>query len=408
MAKHRILRRYVETYIRVLTADPRTDVLRLNLVDGFAGGGVYVDPMTNLRHPGSPAILLDAVRSAEAATNVGRAKPLRVDARFFFVDDDPAAIACLKVVLGQRETWSQEVGNVHVIPGRFEEHLDDIVDKIASRSGTAKRTIFVLDQYGYTAAPPPLLRRIFERLPRAEVFLTLAVGWAASYLGDLRAVALKLGIARDVLDRLADGGDDGPSLDEPSTRATLMKLQILLKDVFTTGIGSTYYTPFFIVSRESNRCYWFLHMANSHRANDVVKALHWEVENHFDHFGGEGLGMLGYDPAKDPEVTGQPLLPFCFNDAARSRTRTALAQTLATRIDRSFPDGVTLDGLYAHVCNETPADRAILRQTVSDLCSEGELKKHGAKGERRAASTTLRGDDVIRVPRQSRFMFPHR
>jgi three-Cys-motif partner protein len=369
---------------------------------------VYIDPKTNISHPGSPAILLDAVRVAEAATNVGRAKSLRVDARFFFVDDDPAAIACLKAVLEKRETWTRETGNVHVISGRFEDRLDDIVDKIASGTGTARRTLFVLDQYGYTAAPPPLLRRIFERLPKAEVFLTLAVGWAAAYLGDLRTVAAKIGIAPDVLDRLADGGDDGPSLDEPSTRVTLMKLQVLLKDVFTTGIGSTYYTPFFIVSRESNRCYWFLHMANSSRANDVVKALHWEVENHFDHFGGEGLGMLGYDPAKDPEVTGQPVLPFCFDDAARSRTRKALAETLAARIDRSFPDGVSVDALYAHVCNETPADQSILRQTVADLCREGELQKRGAEGERRAPSTPLRGDDVVSVSHQGRFAFPRR
>jgi three-Cys-motif partner protein len=182
LAKHRILRRYVETYVRVLTADPRTDVLRLNLVDGFAGGGIYVDPTTRLSHPGSPAILLDAIRSAEAAANVGRAKQLRVDARFVFIDDDPSAISCLKAVLAKRESWAQESGRVTILPGKFEHQLDAVIDRIAGRSGTAKRTIFVLDQYGYTAAPPLLLRRIFERLPRAEVFLTLAVGWAAAYL----------------------------------------------------------------------------------------------------------------------------------------------------------------------------------------------------------------------------------
>jgi three-Cys-motif partner protein len=333
---------------------------------------------------------------------------LRVDARFVFIDDDPSAISCLRAVLARRESWAQENGRVTILPGKFEQQLDNVIDRIAGRSGTAKRTIFVLDQYGYTAAPPLLLRKIFERLPRAEVFLTLAVGWAAAYLSDLRTVAEKLGIARDVLDRLSAEGEEGPALDEPGVRPTLLKLQILLKDVFTTEIGSTFYTPFFIVSRESNRCYWFLHMANSARANDVVKALHWEVENHFDHFGGEGLGMLGYDPGRDPDLALQPSLPFCFDSAARMRTRGALLQTLVSRIERDFPNGVSLQSLYAHLCNETPADQAILGGAVSELCSERELEKQGADGERRALSTPLQNDDVVRVSHQARFSFPTR
>ena len=62
LAKHRILREYVEEYVRVLTSNPRIDRLVLNLVDGFAGGGLYVDHAApTIIHPGSPQILLDAV-----------------------------------------------------------------------------------------------------------------------------------------------------------------------------------------------------------------------------------------------------------------------------------------------------------------------------------------------------------
>src|SRR5262245_48031583 len=106
LAKHRILREYVEEYVRVLTANPRTDKLRLNLVDGVAGGGIYVDPRTGLSQAGSPIVLLDAVRAAEAAANVSRAKPLRVDARYFFVDQDSSAVACLRETLRRRSDWA--------------------------------------------------------------------------------------------------------------------------------------------------------------------------------------------------------------------------------------------------------------------------------------------------------------
>ncbi|SUC82863.1 Uncharacterised protein [Pseudomonas aeruginosa] len=29
--------------------------------------------------------------------------------------------------------------------------------------------------------------------------------------------------------------------------------------------------------------YWFIHLANSYRANDVMKAIHWKYGNNFSH-----------------------------------------------------------------------------------------------------------------------------
>jgi three-Cys-motif partner protein len=40
-AKHAVLRQYAATYVEVLTANPRREVLKLTIVDGFAGGGQY-------------------------------------------------------------------------------------------------------------------------------------------------------------------------------------------------------------------------------------------------------------------------------------------------------------------------------------------------------------------------------
>lgn len=404
LAKHRILREYVQSYIRILTANPRTDRLLLNLVDGFAGGGTYVDPRTRLAHPGSPVILLDAVHGAEGAANVSRTKPLQIDARYFFVDQDASAIACLRQVLAQRQTWANEQPSVFVTQGAFEDHLDGVIEKITSR-GHAHRSIFVLDQYGYTATPPSLLRRIFASLPNAEVFLTLAVGWAIAYLPDVRAAAEKIGIGGEVLDRMSQDGDDGFPIDDAEIRPKLHQLQTLLKDVFTTQIGSTYFTPFFIVSRESNRSYWFLHMANNPRANDVVKDLHWKIENHFEHYGRPGLAMLGYDPDKDPDVTGQLILPFRFDDQARTRTHGSLVESLGSRIAAISPDGIAFDHLFTQVCNETPATKAMLAAAVRDLCVAGELEKAGGQGENRAPATALKPDDIVRPARQRTFSF---
>jgi three-Cys-motif partner protein len=403
LAKHRILREYVEEYVRVLTSNPRIDRLVLSLVDGFAGGGLYVDHATpTVVHPGSPQILLDAVFRAEAAANATRKKPFHIDARYFFVDSAPSAIFCLRRVLSGRPRWHSESPRVQVIEGAFDANLDQIIATIGER-GTAGRSIFVLDQYGYTAAPLSVLARIAGALPKAEIFLTLAVGWIVAYLADLKTAATKLGMSAAFVNRLTEYGDEGVPLDDPDARPTFRALQILLKDVFTTHVGTAFYTPFFIVSRDSNRAYWFLHLANSPRAHDVVKALHWKIENHFQHFGGAGLDMLGYDPDHDPDVTHQ--LPFQFDDPARVWTRQALQETVTARIGRDFTGGVRFDNLFSSICNGTPATKAMLAETVSTLCTEGELEKRGGGGEARARTTKPKDDDIILVARQRTWSF---
>lgn len=83
-----MVRAYVERYIRVLTADPRIDVLRINFVDGFAGGRLYRH--NGSPHLGSPLLLLDTVRATAQAIRAERIKPFEIRARYFFVEHHPA------------------------------------------------------------------------------------------------------------------------------------------------------------------------------------------------------------------------------------------------------------------------------------------------------------------------------
>ncbi len=403
LAKHRILREYVQRYIQVLTAAPGMDVFRISLVDGFAGGGEYQNGQTGLICPGSPQILIEAVRAAEVAVNASRSKALKIDARYVFVEKDPSVAAYLREVLRKRGDEPADDGVVRLLEGEFEGHVDAIISGIKSR-GRAHRAIFVLDQYGYTGVPVSTLTRIFHELPHAEVFLTLAVGWITAYLPNSRTAAERLGLSSEMISRLCATEEEALealmilSADQISSRSSES-----LHHGFTAEVGSTYYTPFFIVSRESNRPYWFLHMANSARANDVVKSLHWEVENHFQHFGGAGLMMLGYDPNADPELTRQTA--FLFDNEAKVRTRDALMASLPARLASAHPGGVAFDELFGEVCNETPATRELLSVSVRDLCVAGELEKGGGTGERRAPTTLPHGDDLVRVARQGRLVF---
>jgi len=402
LAKHRILREYIEQYLEVVTVNPAMDSVRITLVDGFAGGGEYVDPRTSTLHPGSPLILLDAVRASEARINLKRTKPLKIDGRYFFIEKDPTVATYLREVLRKRGDAPETNAQISVLEGAFEDRLDPIIASIKSR-GRAGRAIFLLDQYGYTGVPMRSLQRIFSELPKAEVFLTLAVGWMTAYLPTAGVAAERLGIRPEVMKRLAALTEADFDVADPLRRPDLLAIQQLLHYASTTEVGSTYYTPFFIISRESNRPYWFLHMANSARAHDVVKELHWKIENNFTHYGSAGLSMLGYDPAEDPEVTGQ--MAFDFNDAARARTRASLIQDIPRRLNSKFSAGVKFGNLVEATCNETPATRALVAEVVRELCMQGDVEKRGGEGERRAITTLPLGDDLVRVARQGILRF---
>lgn len=316
------------------------------------------------------------------------------------MEKEPTVVAYLQEVLRKRGDTPKDDGYIRILPGVFEEKIDSIITHIKSR-GKAHRAIFVLDQYGYTGVPVAIIARIFQELPNAEIFLTLAVGWITAYLPNARVAAEKLGLNQKTFARLCAGADEELDINDPNKRPDLLAVQRLLHHVFTNEVGSRFYTPFFIISRDSNRPYWFLHMANNPRANDVVKTLHWEIENHFEHFGRSGLVMLGYDPSADNEVIDQ--LKFQFDDQAKESTHTSLLVDIPQRIFDKYPDGVTFGKLFQDTCNETPATKKLIAEAVSKLCIEGELEKVGVNGERRASSTLPFDDDEIWISSQTKF-----
>ncbi|MDB5392403.1 MAG: hypothetical protein JWM11_8049, partial [Planctomycetaceae bacterium] len=72
--KHDVLRSYLEQYVETLTVNPRREKLTLTLVDGFSGGGNYLDKLTGKVCFGSPLIMLEAMKIAEARVKEGRIK----------------------------------------------------------------------------------------------------------------------------------------------------------------------------------------------------------------------------------------------------------------------------------------------------------------------------------------------
>ncbi|WP_322035546.1 three-Cys-motif partner protein TcmP, partial [Burkholderia cenocepacia] len=83
--KHSIVEQYVQQYIETLMSMPTMPKLTLTLVDGFAGGGEYLNGKAE-SVDGTPLLMMRGAHVARANLNVGRRTLREVDAEFFFVE----------------------------------------------------------------------------------------------------------------------------------------------------------------------------------------------------------------------------------------------------------------------------------------------------------------------------------
>ena len=128
IAKHRILQAYLAAYFRTLVSSPSQEVMRLTLVDGFAGGGMYVHDDTMVSVKGSPFIFLEATREAEFLINKDRHKPVQLQVDYFFTEADKHAHQHLDKVL-RDAGYGDRIGNgIYLHHARFQDQADSIIE----------------------------------------------------------------------------------------------------------------------------------------------------------------------------------------------------------------------------------------------------------------------------------------
>lgn len=403
VAKHRILEAYLAAYFRTLVSSPNQDVLKLTLVDGFAGGGLYVHQDTRELVQGSPFIFLKATREAEYLINKDRRKPIRLLVDYFFTEADPHAHKHLDKVLREAGYGAQIGNGIYLEHARFQDKADAIIEFIKKKSPRNGRSIFALDQYGYKEVPTHLMRKIFEALPSAEVILTFGVDSFMNFANDGEQV-------KDLLDGL--GLPDifaGMSIEEikASDRDWRLFLQSTLYRRLVENCGARHFTPFFIRNRGGHGDYWLIHMSQHHRARDVMTEVHWANNNYFIHYGGAGLDMfqmVGYDPAHDSNYLRQSALGFEFDDVAKHASISALNEHIPRRVYADHT-GISFGELFATTCNSSPASARIYRESVGQLIAERVIEVMPAEGGTRRSAAQIKPTDQLVAPRQRAIQF---
>lgn len=344
VAKHDVLRTYLIDYIQTLVVSPQQEELRVTLVDGFAGGGIYIHDTTRQTVHGSPFVFLQSAEAAAEALNRGRQKPLRLNIDYFFVELDKNACASLQRTL-IAQGYEPRIGrDIHLCNSAFESQVEPILQFIASKSPKAGRSIFLLDQYGYSEVPTAQIRRIFQTLPAAEVILTFNVDAFLTYASDSDTTKKTLGDI-GIPDVLRGRTIEDIKRNERDWR---LYIQSCLYRELVEACGARFYTLFFIRT-EGHGDYWLVHLSQHPRARDVMARVHWSKNNNFIHYGGAGIDMfraLGYSAARDRDFTGQDAFGFCFDDHAGESSIGSLMTQLPQLI-YARDDGLSFGELFA-------------------------------------------------------------
>ncbi len=285
-AKLEVLRSYLREYFDRLNVNPQREEFKLDLIDGFAGGGTFRDGDTVVS--GTPLVMLEEAAAAKDRLNENRVKRLHVDCKFYFIDKEKAHTDHLRKAL-QEHGHNIDDERIVVRNSLFENELENILNSIRQRQPRSGRAIFLLDQTGFSQVELALVSRIFNQLPAAEVILTFAADALVNHLAQTPQIAKAVAPLQLTDSQIQDliqfrDGDGGRAL-----------VQRTLRDHTRIVTGATYDTPFFIRPRSSRRALWFLHLSRHPTARDVMIQQHWNIQNTFVHYGRGDFGMLGWD-----------------------------------------------------------------------------------------------------------------
>ena len=385
-AKLDVLRSYLRAYFDRLNSIPHREDFKLDLVDGFCGGGTFQDGDQIVA--GTPLIMLEELDSAKKRLNRNRTKPLHFDCKCYFVDVNASHTDHLRKVLAER---GYEVDNDKIVlrNSRFEDEFESILTNIRQRHPRAGRAIFLLDQTGFRQVELALVARILRKLPTAEVILTFAADALVNHLAQTPSLIKAVSPLQLTESQIHDflqfkDGDGGKAL-----------VQRTLREHIRIVTGAPYDTPFFIRPRQSRRALWFLHLSQHPTARDVMIRCHWEIQNMFEHYGSGDFDMLGWDALSSGNL---PL--FHFEDFEAKQMKEQLLGSMPRELFSLVSEApITVDGMRHMFANRTAARFSDLDEVVLRLFQEKEFDILNPDGKKRSRNLKrLSPTDRIALP----------
>lgn len=398
--KHALLRSYLIDYFLTLIPLPHQDKIQLTIVDGFCGGGLYLNEAGE-EVSGSPLIILQAIREAEALVNLRqeRRKSVKIDVELICIDASHRSLDYLRRLLKARGYGAELAAKkVRLVKGQFSEHCPAAIQRCHDRSRRSGRALFILDQYGYSDVPMQSLRDIFAKLKSAEVILTFYIDALISFISEHNLAAFEKATGFTSSVRAIDIDEIKRS---PYWR---VHLQSSLYQNITEQCAARFHTPFFIRPERGHGDFWLLHLSQHWKARDVMTSTHWKHHNHFSHYGDAGFNMFSTGYITKIDAEHRPQTGFDFSEVAATTSKKTMRDQIPAILHEGAA-GMTFEQFFLKLINTTPATREMVKDTLLELHQGGEIVILNDLGDRSKARINLERDHVLCLPSQRSFSF---
>ncbi|BAY13484.1 three-Cys-motif partner protein TcmP [Calothrix sp. NIES-2098] len=183
-AKHKIYEDYIQRYIVTLCGNNRGKRKTVTFIDGFCGGGMYLDPdNNNALWSGSPIRMIEIVANALDIVKRDKSKPdYELDVKFIFIDSEPDHLDCLKVQMKESglDRYLSNPEKCEFIIGEFENCIDKCLIEVNRRRGSS---LFLLDPFGWSHVSMESIRRIIS-LGKSEILYTYMIDDIIRFLSE--------------------------------------------------------------------------------------------------------------------------------------------------------------------------------------------------------------------------------
>lgn len=393
LVKHRVVQKYIERYLEIVTKSRVMDTLRITFVDGYAGGGRY--SLGKESFPGSPFIFLSTVAEMESRIAAGRTKNFNIRARYIFIDQNKRHIEFLRSEIEKSDFRHMLDKEISLWTGDFNNLVGDAIYEAKKNSSQVGCSIFLLDQFGWSQVALSSVRRILKDLKKSEVFLTFMVDALANYISDLNYDLSGF----DRIDLSPDLVKEMIRFREEDYLGARVLIQNFLYDHIKRMTGSAYYSPFMIKSPESHRSHWLLHLSKHHEARNEIGEIHWQENNTTTHHGRNGFHALGFTPTGGID---QFMIESLMDDHARKLSREALIREIPKIIEDTLRNGqnASLITLFGSRCSDTPLVKSIIEPEILRLRDAGDLVIRNEAGIKRPRAKNLDWTDLYEFTKE--------
>ena len=261
LAKHGILRTYLEAWAAILSNAPF--VTELLFVDGFAGPGEYLRG-----EPGSPIVALNSILDHD------RSLPKKIRLRFIEKDRERHTHLVNRLVQEQERIVASQIVIIEPpILGDCDAEIRKLIAERRRQKQVLGPGLFFLDQFGYSQVPMSLVRHIMAH-QQCEVFSYLNCQRMNHFLSD---EAKWRGITE------AYGDESWKAALTMNGDARQQHLIHAYIDAIRANAGVAYVWSFAMFDSSGHLISWLIFGTNHLRGLEVMKAAMWKADQAGDY-----------------------------------------------------------------------------------------------------------------------------